>query len=361
MATTDQRDKLRKYLLDQQERRARMDDPAYRQNVNDSAMRSYDSDSRNNLGALLMKSAGQIGAVGGKVADASPVEDFAAAQGKSNAGFQNRLAAEDDNREKRYGVDAKVYEYLADKEQKQSDTESATSRFNSKLKQDKELADQKTKSDADKTAQEMGLKRQELDLKRQELAQKKASEKAEFAALPKEAQVEITTLATKNANKRSIANQMKSYLAQYQTATTKDGKIRIGNQMLKVLNSPEGADAIGSDEANRLGAALKMQVFNVTNPGPMFGRDLKGFNDQVVATINSVENGVKMNDDRIAELRGQPGTSNVAGPNMTPTSEQPKAPAGSAVAAPTAPAPKPTAQMSDAELDAELEALRNGK
>lgn len=127
---TDPRQKLRKYLLDQQQRRARMDDPAYRESVNQDIMGGYDSGARGALAAGIMSGAAQMGTLNGKAANADSVGDMADRLAKTRAGFDNKMAAEDDNREKRYGMDTKVYEYLADKK-RQQEQDAATSKYRS--------------------------------------------------------------------------------------------------------------------------------------------------------------------------------------------------------------------------------------
>lgn len=58
-----------------------------------------------------------------------------------------------------------------------------------------------------------------------------------------------------------------------------DEKVVIGQGILKLLNDPEVSDAIGKDEAERIGAYL--QQFSLTRPGSTFGRDLPRFTSQV--------------------------------------------------------------------------------
>ena len=125
------------------------------------------------------------------------------------------------------------------------------------------------------------------------------------ADLPLDAKKQVETLSTKNASKIAIKNQMASYYEQFKAAKTKDDQIRIGRQMLKVLNSPEGADAISVEEANRLGNALEVQVFNWKGPGPLFGRDLEGFGSQVEATIGAIDGSIQANQAQIDTLMGR--------------------------------------------------------
>lgn len=58
-----------------------------------------------------------------------------------------------------------------------------------------------------------------------------------------------------------------------------DQKVIIGEGILKMLNDPEMSDAVGADEAKRIGAYL--QQFSLTRPGSTFGRDLPRFTSQV--------------------------------------------------------------------------------
>lgn len=338
MESTDQRERLHQYLMEQMERRRRMDDPEYRKNANDAQMRSYDSDARNNLAASLMASAAQMGTLGGKQASAKPVADFASGQAKANANFQAGLEAEDKARENRYGMNAKVYQYLADMQQKKKD-EAATADFRAKS-----LAAQGAKA-----AEDRALKERELGLKERGLAQDAALAREKMAAeskkdatkaqLPKDAEKEMEAISTKNAGIRTSVNLMKSQLAEFQNAKTVDDKIRIGRSMLKSLNSLISADAVGAEEVKRLGDALEYQIANLTGPGKMFGRDLEGFNSQAQALINSADNTAKLNENRIDELYGRPKRHNVAGPDMTPRGAKPED--GEAIAAPAKAPPAP--------------------
>lgn len=124
---TDPREKLRKYLLDQQQRRARMDDPEYRKSVNADTMGSFDANAGGALASGLMASAAQMGAINGKVADSDSVGQTADRLSRARAGFDAKMEGEKDDREKRYGMDAKVYEYLAGKKQAE-DTAAQTSK-----------------------------------------------------------------------------------------------------------------------------------------------------------------------------------------------------------------------------------------
>jgi len=129
--------------------------------------------------------------------------------------------------------------------------------------------------------------------------------KGDMAKLPLDKKKIVETLATKQANKISIRNQMRGAYAGFKAAKTKDAQIRAGRQMLKILNSTEGADAISSEEGKRLGDALELQVFNWKGPGPLFGRDLEGFATQVQGTIDAVENGIQANQAEMDSIMGR--------------------------------------------------------
>jgi hypothetical protein len=131
-----------------------------------------------------------------------------------------------------------------------------------------------------------------------------------FKGLPKENQEMIVDLAKKNASKISIANQIDSVLNEMsQPGVSDEQKIASGRQLLKTLNSTEGADAIGAEEAKRLGSML--ELFNVTGPGKFFSRDIQGFVEQARRTSKSVKGAVLQNNKIIQDLKkgGQPAFS----------------------------------------------------
>lgn len=135
--------------------------------------------------------------------------------------------------------------------------------------------------------------------------------------IPIDVKSEVTALSSKNASKVAIANQIGSYLEQFRAAKSEDDKVRIGGQMLKVLNSPEGADAVGSEEAKRLGDALEFNIFDVkaglgAKPGKLVGRDLKGFERQAEATYNAIRGSVDQNRAEVDRLMGRQEPPNVS-------------------------------------------------
>lgn len=85
-----------------------------------------------------------------------------------------------------------------------------------------------------------------------------------------------------------------------------DQKIAAGRQLLKTLNSTEGADAIGAEEANRLGSKLEYALGNFTNSNPtQWGRDLEGFKTQAMNTSKSIGDAIEANKGHIDSAYGR--------------------------------------------------------
>jgi hypothetical protein len=118
----------------------------------------------------------------------------------------------------------------------------------------------------------------------------------------------VENLATKNANKIAIANQIDSVLSIWDTLDDEQ-KLAQGRQMLKTLNSPEGADAIGAEEANRLGSKLEFAMGNFTNSNStQFGRDLEGFKEQAFNTSKGLKGAIQLNQGIIDREIGRDST-----------------------------------------------------
>jgi hypothetical protein len=180
-----------------------------------------------------------------------------------------------------------------------------------------------------------------------------ASQKIKDANMPTEIKTQVTKLATSNADKISIANQIAASLEEFQKAPTEDDRIRIGNGMIKVLNSTQGQDAVGAEESKRLADALNFQKFNLTGPGPMFGRDLPGFESQTLSTLNAIKKSIQSNQEIIEKLK-MGSSINIA----IPEKKLQKTDGSTALAAPGFKAP---AEMTDAEIDEEIARRTGGK
>lgn len=191
-----------------------------------------------------------------------------------------------------------------------------------------------------------------------------AKPNADFDALPMENQIQIKNIADKNASISVAHNGISSGLVQLQGAKNKDDAIRIGNSMLKSLNSLVSSDAIGKDEAERIGNALEFQIANFTGPGPTWGTDLAGFERQLQATLTQTGETMAANKNQIEQLYGRAPAQVVSKPNMGPTmvgkfDRKPLGPFGvqPALAAPPRKAPE---AMTQAELDAYEASLTGG-
>lgn len=149
-------------------------------------------------------------------------------------------------------------------------------------------------------------KQAQIDYLKQKTQTEKIKPTLKQEQLPLENKITVSNLAQKNANKLSIANQIDSVISGWDKLSDQN-KIVQGRQLLKTLNSTEGADAIGTEEAKRLGGLLEYNMLNITEPGPMFGRDLSGFKDQASLTSKGIRNAIKSNQKVIEDLTGRKG------------------------------------------------------
>jgi hypothetical protein len=156
------------------------------------------------------------------------------------------------------------------------------------------MLDQRSQQNADR---DYYLRMREIDAKR-----------AEGPKLPLDRQKIVEGLATKNAGKSSIKNQLDAFMGSWD-GLSEDQKIVQGRQLLKTLNSPEGADAIGAEEAKRLGGLLEYKIGNFTDPGSFIGRDLEEFGNQVRNTSRMLGDGISSNQDQIDMNMGRPQSS----------------------------------------------------
>jgi len=161
--------------------------------------------------------------------------------------------------------------------------------------------DYKEKLDQEWKQKNYNLQREELGVSKQELARQATSGEN----MPIDAKKEVETLSTKNAGKVSIRNQINAVLSGWDKMS-RDQQIAAGRQLIKTLNSTEGSDAVGVEEANRLGGKLEFAVGNLTNDNPVqFGRDLEGFRTQAENVAAGIGRAVETNQERIDELMGR--------------------------------------------------------
>ena len=318
----DPREKIKQYLMSQEKASQLRQDPAYRAMERAPAEAINESNRSIDFAKLLNQSANQFGSLGGKVASSAPLDQFSKGLKESNQNAlgsimgQRQAAAGDEDRQ------LKIKQYLADKYQSSEDQ---------RLRRDELRSErERQQSNADRLYE---LQKKGLDLKEHQRPGELGLK--EF----------ITDTSKKNAGKAGILSQIQGMKTAFDAAKTNDEKIRIGRSMIKVLNSTEGQDAVGAEEAKRLADALEYKKFNMLEPGPMFGYDLKGFDSQVNSTMDGLRSAVEQNQKNI-DLVNQKGLS-------TGVKEIGKIP--EKAPAPAAPsARKGLDEMTPEELDAEL-------
>lgn len=97
-----------------------------------------------------------------------------------------------------------------------------------------------------------------------------------------------------------------------------DAKLKVGQETLKLLNSAEGADAVGSEEAARIGSKLEFAMGNFFNGNKtQFGRDLPGFAEQLRNNSLRLGGRVKNNEQAMNQIMSGESLTNIAG--TTPT------------------------------------------
>jgi hypothetical protein len=150
MEQIDYQKQLDEYLM---KKLKEQNDPNYGAPDRAEMGRIEQNNSDNALASSLMKSAAQMGAIGGKVADTSAVDTMAQGLGKTN---QMKLGQIDDKRsreDKQFGMNADVYKYLAEKQRKNEES-AATNKFRADtLAQGKSKAEQEAASRAAEKAQ----------------------------------------------------------------------------------------------------------------------------------------------------------------------------------------------------------------
>lgn len=168
-------------------------------------------------------------------------------------------------------------------------------------------ADQGEALDRDKLAYQKYKDAKDFSLKERELGQKMSESKKSGNNLELDQKKLVEGLSTKNANKIAIKNQIDAVMGSWDSLSD-DQKVASGRSLLKTLNSTEGADAIGTEEAKRLGSKLEFAMGNLSpfNSNPIqFGRDLKGFKEQAINASKSIGNAVKTNQSIIDKTMGR--------------------------------------------------------
>lgn len=139
---------------------------------------------------------------------------------------------------------------------------------------------------------------------RAEAGKKTNPAKLEFDNLPPENQEQIKELAKKSANKTSIKGQIDAALAALEDPGVSDEqKTIMGRNLAKVLNSTEGQDAVGNQEASRMVGLLDR--FNLHRPGTPFGVQLGEFTKQVKNSSAVLGDAISRNKAQMETLYGR--------------------------------------------------------
>jgi hypothetical protein len=167
-------------------------------------------------------------------------------------------------------------------------------------------------------AQNFGLEKQklgaqqantqaQLDLKRalDQRDRLETSNKREFDNLPEDSKITIKALSANNANKEAISGQIEAVFSRWDTLSDSE-KLQQGKQLIKTLNSTQGADAVGAEEAKRLAGKLEFALGNFFNSEPtQFGRDIEGFKKDAETTVAGIRDAMKSNQAVIDKAYGR--------------------------------------------------------
>jgi hypothetical protein len=123
-----------------------------------------------------------------------------------------------------------------------------------------------------------------------------------YNALPEPQKIAVKELSTSAAKKQVISNQIEGFLDQWKKSSSNAEKTRVGQQMIKLLNSTEGQDAVGAEEARRLANELEPYTWKSPTGLPRLGQDLKGFENRIEAVRNSLMNAVKTNQAQVMDI-----------------------------------------------------------
>ena len=172
----------------------------------------------------------------------------------------------------------------------------------------------------ERQTQEFALSKEKLNLEKQKLMTELGSNKRTLDQLSPPNKVMVENLSKDSATKTAIANEIAQTVKLFDDPKiNQTQKIKAGQGLLKVLNSTQGSDAVGAEEARRLGSLLEYQIRNITGPGPFWGRDLPEFRNQAATTVNRLSGAVESNK----ELINQALTGKEVGITKIPLIEKP--------------------------------------
>lgn len=140
------------------------------------------------------------------------------------------------------------------------------------------------------------------------LAKQKALQpkyQSDYKQLPIESQEQVKKIASKIGDRKTILSDLESQLKKLKESPTEDLKVQAGREMIKTLNSQQGSDAVGVEEAKRLAGFLEYKILNFTEPGSFIGRDLDDFVISAEGTINSLKDSTNRMQNQINDLYGR--------------------------------------------------------
>jgi hypothetical protein len=146
----------------------------------------------------------------------------------------------------------------------------------------------------------------------------KATPKGQFERLPEEDQIAVKDLAKSNASKITIANQIEAVLNK---ANGLDDAQRLQQyrQIIKTLNSTQGQDAVGAEEAKRLASKLEIGMGGLVSGNlGQFGRDLDGFEEDAKITVDGLRSAVAANEKEIGNRYASSGVQKNMRPQPAP-------------------------------------------
>jgi hypothetical protein len=137
----------------------------------------------------------------------------------------------------------------------------------------------------------------------------KARQQAKGPQLPIESKEMIKDLAKSNANKVAIANQIDAVLKK-SNGLSDVQRLQQYRQLIKTLNSTQGQDAVGVEEAKRLASKLEIGYGGLVSGNlGQFGRDLEGFAGDAKITSAGLREARKANQAEIDRQYGRGGSA----------------------------------------------------
>lgn len=308
--TPDASTRLREYL------EAQLAEKRQKQSMPDPSV--YDSRSDGAFAALLGDSVAKIGSLGGKTADsgyglAQYNRDIAAQSDAYRRDAKEALASNQTEGDRR----AKLYESLnALRRQEKSDArddykaETERLKLSSKDAQPKRRTQLYTDDSGNQYLVDLdnGSRQAIGKVDKKASARSITSSEMDYKTLPKEQQYEVETIAKKNATRKLVSDSIRTELDKFRQAQKsgdEDLAVAVGKNMLKILNSTEGSDAVGAEEAKRLASFLEYKLFNFREPGSFMGRDLDKFDQQLDAKIGAIDNSIKLGQNRLDQIYGR--------------------------------------------------------